>query len=273
MPTVHFDSNRINYDIRGAGPAALLFNHSGASAVGWSERFLEALAEELTVITFDYRGTGYSSPASSAFSLSDLAADAHAILETQSIDGAFIIGASMGGAVAQEFALALPGRVRALALLGTFAGQAHVVPPSPSVLKVVEALSMSMSNIERWRRLLPTIYSASFLEHHEDLALELELKGSRFMTEETIARHGAAVSEFELYERLTSISAPTLVIHGTADPIMPVENGRILARRIIGSTYVELDGVGHLPAVERPFDVAARILSFARQNDVGLAAN
>ena len=266
MPTIQTDSNRINYDIRGAGSAAILFNHSGTSHLGWSERFLEALAEELTVVTVDYRGTGHSSPASSAFSLLDLAADGHAILKAEGIDDAIVIGTSMGGAVAQEFTLAFPQRVTALVLLGTFAGQEHLVPADPSVLEPLEALSMPMSKIERWRRLLPTIYSATFLEQHEDLALELELKGSQFTTEETIARHGAAVSEFELYERLSSISAPTLVIHGMEDPIIPVENGRILAGRISNSIYVELEGVGHLPAVEKPFDVAGRILSFARRN-------
>lgn len=266
MPTVQTGSNLINYDMRGKGPAAILFNHSAASSLAWSERFLEALAEELTVVTVDYRGTGHSSAASSAFSLFDLATDGQAVLDAEVIDNAIVIGTSMGGAVAQEFALGFPQRVSALVLLGTFAGQQHLVPPDPSVLKRLEALSAPLSNIERWRRLLPAIYGAEFLERHEDLALELELKGGRFTTEETIARHGAAVSDVELYERLPSLLVPTLVIHGTDDPIMPVRNGRILATRIPKSEYVELDGVGHLPAVERPFEVAGRILSFARQN-------
>ncbi|MCZ6868353.1 MAG: alpha/beta hydrolase [Gammaproteobacteria bacterium] len=263
MPTTQTDANLIHYDIRGEGTAAILFNHSGASSLAWSERFLETLAEQLTVVTFDYRGTGHSSPASSAFSLSDLAADGRAILEAEGIASAIVIGTSMGGAVAQEFALAYPDQVPALILLGTFAGSEHRIPPDPRVLELLALPEKPLSKVERMRRLLPTIYAPTFLEQHEEFVLDLELKGARFSTDETIARHGAATSAFDLYERLPSMSTRTLVIHGTADPIIPVKNGEILAGRIRNAEYVTLEGVGHLPAVEQPMEVAKRILKFA----------
>ena len=266
MHTTQTDSTRINYDIRGEGTTALLFNHSGASSLAWSERFLEALAEQLMVVTFDYRGTGHSSPASSAFSLADLAADGLEILEAEGTASAIVIGTSMGGAVAQEFALAFPQRVSRLVLLGTFAGSGHRIPPDPSVLELLTLPDEPLSKVQRMRRFLPTIYAPTFLEQHEEFVLDLELKGARFNTEETIARHGAATSAFDVYERLPSMSTPTLVIHGTADPIIPVENGEILAGRIPDAEYVTLEGVGHLPAVEQPLDVAERILKFALHN-------
>lgn len=272
MPKIEVGSNLINYDVRGEGTAAILFNHSGASSLGWSERFLETLAEEFTTVTPDYRGTGRSSPASTAFTLADLAADGYAVLKAEHLDTAVVVGTSMGGAVAQEYALAFPEHVSALVLMGTMAGQKHLVPPEPSVLELLR-LPEEISLLERWRRLLPTIYSRSFLEKHEDLALELELKGIRFTTQETIAGHSDAVSGFELYEQLESIGVPALIIHGSEDPIIPVENGRILAGRIPGSEYVELEGVGHLPAVERPFEVADYILSFTRRNGIAAFAS
>ncbi|MCZ6666924.1 MAG: alpha/beta hydrolase, partial [Gammaproteobacteria bacterium] len=118
MPTTKNGSVIVNYDIRGTGPAAILFNHSGTSNLSWSERFLEALADELTVITPDHRGTGRSSHASVEFSLADLAADGRAVLDEERIDEAVIIDTSMGGCVAQEFTLGFPQRVSSLVLMG-----------------------------------------------------------------------------------------------------------------------------------------------------------
>ncbi len=268
MPTTKIGSSLIYYDIRGTGPAALLFNHSGTSSLSWSERFLEALAEKLTVVTFDYRGTGYSSPASEEFSLADLAADGHALLDEERIDKTIVIGTSMGGAVGQEFALGYQQRVSSLILLGTFAGMKQRIPPDSWVVDLLEQAMKLSSKVERLRRMLPTIYSAKFLERYEELALELELKGSRFNTEETLKWHGVATSKFDAYDRLPSLSIPTLVVHGTDDPIIPLENGEILAGRVPNAQFISLEGVGHLPAVEEPTGIADHILSFALKNKI-----
>ena len=273
MRTITTDAGVIAYDVRGNGEAALLFNHSSTSSLAWSELFLETLAAKLTVVTVDYRGTGCSSLGSTPFSLLDLAGDGCAVLREERIEQAMVIGTSLGGAVAQEFALAFPEQVTVLVLMGTFGGPSNFVPPDAAVLKLVEEFLprwTERGKIEWWRRLLPTLYGAAFLKEHEDLALELELKGSRFTTIETIARHGAAAAAFELHERLPSIPAPTLIIHGAEDPIVPAKNGEILASRIPNSEYIELKDVGHLPAVERPLEVADCVLRFAHQNGVKL---
>ena len=273
MHTIKTDAGVIAYDVRGSGEAALLFNHSSTSSLAWSELFLETLAAKLTVVTVDYRGTGYSSLGSTPFSLLDLAGDGRAVLREERIDQAMVIGTSLGGAVAQEFALAFPEQVTALVLMGTFGGQSNFVRPDAAILKLVEQVLprwTERGKVEWWRRLLPTLYGAAFLKEHENLALELELKGSRFTTSETIARHGAAAAAFELHERLPSISAPTLIVHGAEDPIVPAKNGEILATCIPHSEYIELKDVGHLPAVERPLEVADCVLRFAHQNGVEL---
>ena len=162
----------------------------------------------------------------SEFSLADLATDGLAVLDAEGIEEAVVIGTSMGGAVAQEFALNFPDRISSLVLLGTFAGNEHLVAPEPSVTALFEQASKVESKIERWRQLLPTIYSPAFLERYEDLALELELKGVRFTTEDTLKWHGRAVGNFEAYDRLPSLSVRSLVVHGTEDPIIPFENER-----------------------------------------------
>lgn len=266
MPIARNGSVVVHYEIRGAGPAAILFNHTSTSNLSWSERFLESLAEELTVVTPDHRGTGLSSPALAEFSLADLAADGIAVLDAAQIEKALVIGTSMGGAVAQEFALNFPDRLSSLVLLGTFAGNKHLVPPDPSVVALFEQGLELESKVERWRHTLPATFSGSYLRENEDLALELELKGFRHTTEDTLKWHRQAASNFEAYERLPSISARCLVMHGTADPILPLENGQILAGRLANSEFIALDGVGHLPAVEIPFETADRIRRFAQMS-------
>lgn len=266
MPSVRNGSVVVNYDIRGAGPAAILFNHTSTSNLSWSERFLETLAEELTIVTPDYRGTGLSSPAIEEFSLADLAGDGVVVLDAEEIEKAVVIGTSMGGAVAQEFALNFPDRLSSLVLIGTFSGNKHLVPPDRSVIELFGRALAVESRVERWRLALPANFSEPYLRENEELALELELKGFRYTTEDTLRWHGQAVSKFEAHDRLPSVSARCLVMHGTADPIIPFENGQILARRLNDAAFVALEDAGHLPAVERPFEIADHILRFARKS-------
>jgi 3-oxoadipate enol-lactonase len=193
----------------------------------------------------------------------DLADDGIAVLDAEGIEKAVVIGTSMGGAAAQEFALKFPGRVSSLVLMGTFAGNKHFVPPDPSAITLFERALGLESKIERWRQALPVTYSRNFLQNFEDLALELELKGLRYTTDDTLRWHAQAVSGFEAYDRLPSVSARCLIMHGTADPIIPFENGRILAERLVDSEFVALEGVGHLPAVEKPLETADLIRRFA----------
>jgi 3-oxoadipate enol-lactonase len=263
MPSARNGSIVVNYDIRGAGPAAILFNHTSTSNLSWSERFLESLAEELTVITPDNRGTGLSSPALSEFSLADLAADGIAVLDAEGVEKALVIGTSMGGAVAQEFAINFPDRLSSLVLMGTIAGNIDRVPLNPGAIKLFEEAMARESKIEKWRHTLPANFSRAFLHNFENLALELELKGLRYTTDDTLKWHGQATSKFDVYDQLPSLAARCLIMHGTADPILPSESGQILADRIPNSEFVALDGVGHLPAVEKPLEVADLIRRFA----------
>ena len=262
MPEVSNGKTLVNYDCRGSGPAALLFNHSGTSNLSWSERFLETLAADFSIITPDYRGTGLSSPVSSEFSIADLAVDGLAVLDAVSIDEALIIGTSMGGMVAQEFALNHPTRVSSLVLMGTAAGRSVRVPGEAWVDELFAKAFQVDDIVERWRQLLPTIYSPTYLQRYEEVALELELKGLRFTTNDTLKWHGVAVSKFDAYERLINMTTRTMIVHGTADPIITFENGEILSKRVPNCEFVSLSGVGHLPAVEQPREMARRIIKF-----------
>ena len=261
MPTAVNGNTNVNYDIRGSGSPVTLFNHSGTSNLSWSEVFLEILATTHIILAPDHRGTGLSGPATE-YTIADLAADGFEVLKAEDIERPVVVGTSMGGAVAQAFSLNYSEHVESLVLIGTFAGASVRVAPEPWVNELYRRGFQETDIVNRWRMLLPTIYGKRYLERHEEVALELELKGLRYTTAETMKWHGNAVGKFDAYDRLPALKARTLVVHGDEDPIIPLENGKILADIIQDSELVVLEGLGHLPASESPVDVSQLIERF-----------
>ena len=125
------DGTRIHYEIRGQGaPLALIFGYAGSSR-GWGEPFLKLLATRFRTILIDNRGTGESDKPEKPFSMADMAADAASVLDHAGVERAHVMGISMGGMIAQEFALNHPARLRGLVLGCTLCGLAHGVAGDP----------------------------------------------------------------------------------------------------------------------------------------------
>jgi pimeloyl-ACP methyl ester carboxylesterase len=114
MAILKCNGRQIHYIARGSGPPLLLLNHSGASARGWREEFLSALDGQRFLVLPDNRGCGGSSDDDSSFGMRDLAEDMLAVVNAEGLEAFDLFGISMGGAIAQELALAAPGRVRRL---------------------------------------------------------------------------------------------------------------------------------------------------------------
>jgi pimeloyl-ACP methyl ester carboxylesterase len=257
-PTLHWDTT-------GSGPPVLLIMGLGLSGGAWW-RTVPVLARSSAVMTFDNRGVGRSRALVHAYSTEAMADDACRVLDAAGVEHAHVYGISLGGMVAQQLALRHPHRVRSLVLGATHGGGRHTVRPGADVVQFMSHRLTMGHEAGAWAS-VPFNYSEHARRTHADRIAE-DI-GRRLGQSFPLQAYGAQMWAGMLHDadgRLHRIRTPTLVVHGTDDRMIPVENGRRLAERIPGSRYVELEGTGHLYPTEKP-DVDRRIGEFfARQN-------
>jgi pimeloyl-ACP methyl ester carboxylesterase len=233
----------------GSGPRLLFCNGSGMTVDNVRPQ-LEVIRQGFELLAWDYRGLGRSSPATSQYTMADLAKDAVAVLDAAGWESCCLMGVSFGGMVAQEFAVTHPQRVQRLALACTSAGgECGASYP----LERLAELDKAERNA-RWRTLLDERWDEGWLaEHPADLALakqamidrdELDPEGAQGRRMQMLARAG-----HDVCERLRAIEAPTLVGGGRYDGIAPLANSRAIASRISGAELRDYDG-GHLFIVQ-----------------------
>jgi 3-oxoadipate enol-lactonase len=236
------------YVRRGSGEPLLLVMGVAGHHRMWGEAFLDGLAERFDVVAFDHRGIGDSHRAS-PFTITDLADDAVAVLDHLGWDSAHVMGISMGGVVAQEVALRSPGRVRRLVLGCTWPDPEDAW--APGVGKLAEAASSG--DVETATRLMfeanvsPGFAAgAGHFEEFTAAAAAVQVPGLVVLMQmQTAAVHDAG-------ERLASLTAPTLVIHGSADDVIRTAAGERLAALVPGARLEVWDGVGHMFYWEQP---------------------
>jgi len=159
MPKARVRDVNLNYDMRGNGDPLVMIMGLGASSAAWDPRLLEELARSFTVVTFDNRGTGQSDKPDIPYSIEMFADDTAGLMDALGIARAHIFGVSMGGMIAQEFALRHAARVRTLTLGCTTAGGAHSVPPPPESLAILTAPRQGVAPEEIIRRGWPLGYT------------------------------------------------------------------------------------------------------------------
>jgi pimeloyl-ACP methyl ester carboxylesterase len=171
----------------------------------------------------------------------------------------------MGGMIAQEFALRHPGRVGAL-VLGCTSPCLLAMPPSEKALRdVTESAELPLR--EAFERNIWTGYSDSYLAtHKDDLWLRAQVEAGLQPPLEAWRRQYAAVARFDARERVAQISAPTLVMTGDEDPLVPPENSRFLSERIPGAQLVAFPGGRHGFNVEFEDESNRTVLDFVRRH-------
>ena len=257
-----------------ANPVVLLVMGTSAQGIGWPDDLVGALVEGgRQVIRFDHRDTGQSDCvdfAAAPYTVVDMADDALAVLDGHRVTAAHVVGASLGGKIGQLLALHSPGRVLTLTAIMTsplsykagtlwaraMAGQPaepeELPGPSPEFLRHAVAMSTSPPTtraeqvdaaMETWRILNGT-------------ALPFDADAARRNVEESMDRardYRAANNHYlagqswppELDAPLSNVTVPTLVVHGTDDPLLPPEHGRALAAAVPGARFESVQGMGH----------------------------
>jgi 3-oxoadipate enol-lactonase len=252
MPVLRVGEIELDCERSGSGPPLLMIMGMSGTALHWGEPFLSALRNDFEVIVYDHRGVGASSQLDGPLTIAQLSEDAAGLLTALELDSAHVLGISMGGMVAQELALAHPERVRTLTLGCTYCGGEGSQLPAPEALQPLTEAMMS-GDRERALRASWEINVSPTMASNVDAYARLQaISAERAVAVPVIMAQMQACAVHDTNARLSALRAPTLVIHGTADELLPVQNGRLIASLIPGAQLEILDGVGHLFFWERP---------------------
>jgi pimeloyl-ACP methyl ester carboxylesterase len=250
-------------------PPLLLIMGLGAQMIVWDDGFCEALAARGYLVTrFDNRDIGKSTkidvrppdlmklmfgrqpgqPIAAPYLLRDMAADAIGLLNVLGARDAHIVGASMGGMIAQELAIHWPHRVKTLTSIMSTTGDPSLPPPKPEALGIFMAppprtpQEYIEANVKTWRFLRNGEFPE---EEPRDRARATRAAGRGFEPEGGARQMVATLASGSRKAALRNVKAPTLVIHGSDDPLVPLTSGEDTARSISNAKLVVIDRMGH----------------------------
>ncbi len=264
MPYAESDGVKIYWEEQGSGPPLLLIMGLGYTLDMWN-RALPALAERYRTIVFDNRGVGRSDVPPGPYSVQAMAADARAVMDAAGIDKAHVFGVSMGGMIAQEFALQYRERVKSLILGCTACGGPKAVPAAPGVFATLMARA-TMTPEEAIRAMIPFIYDEA--TPRERIEEDLEIRRRTLASVEGYTAQVQAILGWQSYNRLSQITAPTLVIHGESDKLVPPENGKVIAEMIPGAKLVLLPKASHIFVTDQTEASIESVLSFLKTHSL-----
>lgn len=244
MPIFKYNDIEINYLKRGRGEPLVMLQGLGQTIGSWTLQ-IPFFKRKMMVIALDNRGVGESSRPNYPYTMDMFADETKALIDHLGIsDKVHIIGVSMGGMIAQNFALKYPEIVKTLILLAT---SPHL-DPSPLIeeYKLLEKLDVE----EVYKKKLNFMFSESFIKEIEKDEKLTDLLKKILVTENTTRfqdyiNRGAAVSVHDTRSSLHKITQPTLIMVGTDDKIIPSSESKLLHEKIPNSKLIEFDGYGH----------------------------
>ena len=230
-------------------PPVLLIMGLGSQLIGWPDDLCaELVARGLQVIRFDNRDVGASSHVTAPYTLSDMAGDAAGLLDALGLASAHVVGASLGGFVAQTLAIEHPHRVRSLTSIMSSTGALSVGQPHPEALALFGGppATTRAEVVQRMVDVFTVIGSPAYPIDRAAIAERAGRAFDRSYDPAGLLRQGRAVlASSDRTPRLRELRIPTLVIHGTADPMVDVSGGRATAAAIPGAELVVIEGMGH----------------------------
>jgi 3-oxoadipate enol-lactonase len=262
--TVRANGQQLYYEVHGDGPPLVLLMGIGYDSSLWTLAQVPALSAQFQVVLMDNRDAGRSSRADHPYRVADMADDVAGLLDALGVQRSHLLGLSMGGLIAQEFALRHADRLDRLVLTGTGAA------PARSVVDPIEIWSWVKTNDPTGEvfggQQFVSLFSTAFLRNSDAVRDTAELLASNPcpMSPEAYARQAKAYLQFDALDRLGTISAPTLVIVGEQDLLTPPWIAREVADAIPGSRFevIRGDGSSHVVPIERPDDFNRLVSGF-----------
>lgn len=263
------NGHELYYEAHGEGPPLVLVMGIGYDASLWLLQQVPALARHFRIIAFDNRDAGRSSRASAPYGIGDMADDLSGLLDALDVARAHVLGVSMGGMIAQEFALRHPGRLDRLVLCATAAATARSACDPIRVWSWVHSADADGAMFAEQQ--FVWLFSPRFLRDREAVAQTRALLASNPhpVGPDAYARQAAAYLAHDALERLGSVRAPALVVGGERDLLTPPWIVREVADAIPGARLEILRGEGasHLVMLERPDEFNALVSDFLLESD------
>lgn len=233
----------------------------GGSRLGWADVVGE-VGREYRALAPDHRDTGDSGAFADPYLLGDLADDAAEFLRAVDAAPAFVVGLSMGGMVAQHLALRHPELVRGLVLVSTTPGGRDSTPATERG-RAALFLPAELPAPERARQALTLMTHEGFTDAHPEALAQAAVNAERHpMSAESFRRQFQAIRAHDTTPDLARITAPTLVLHGEHDDLIPLPNAGRLAAGIPGAELRVYPGTGHMPHLERPAEFLRDLRGF-----------
>jgi pimeloyl-ACP methyl ester carboxylesterase len=254
-------SVRIAWERHGSGAPLLLIHGLGYARWGW-EPVLPGLAEHFEVILFDNRGIGESDAPPGPYTAAEMAEDAVRVLDEAGVERAHVAGTSLGGMVAQELALAHPGRVDRLVLACTTPGGPKAHPmPRQTVALMAEAATLEPAVALR-RFVENALAPGTAVRRPELVDGIMTYRLATAQAPAAWAAQAAAGAAFDAYDRIGGLQAPTLVQHGGEDVVVDPRNGDLLAELVPNARLDPFPGTGHLFFWEEPERFVTSVTAF-----------
>ena len=261
MAFVENQGARIYWDDQGHGPPVLLIMGLSYPSCMW-HRTRPILTAHYRTIALDNRGIGKSDVPVGPYPIPLMASDAAAVLDAAGVESAHVFGVSMGGMVAQEFALRYPKRVLSLILGCTAAGGPTAVRAEPEVTQMLMTRD-KMSPEQAAEAPVPFIYDST--TPRERIDEDIAIRRPWFPRPEAYTAQLQGILSWEAYSRLSGIVAPTLVVHGESDRLVPPGNAKLIAERIPGAKLVMIPHASHLFLTDQTEVSHSAILQFLKE--------
>jgi pimeloyl-ACP methyl ester carboxylesterase len=271
MPKVKVNGVGIAYEVRGQGEPLVMIQGLGSPRIGWFFQ-KSAFSRHFRVVMMDNRGVGKSDKPTDAYTVRDMADDVMGLMDHLGIDKAHIMGASMGGMIAQEIAINYPDRVNKLVLVCTTPG----INDTVIRMEQQKALGLGDGSTETdldnldWKGMGTVMRNVVGLSFNRRLPRLFFIPISKlYFRSEKVVRgiigQIKAVADHNTLDRLNQIKASTLVIAGTEDKILSPISSDIIAEHISNARLVKIDGGSHSFFIERMGEFNKEVISFLKE--------
>jgi 3-oxoadipate enol-lactonase len=260
VPTAEANGQRLYYEVHGDGEPLLCVMGLGADSRAWIPEIPHWRGDR-RVVVFDNRDVGRSSYVEEPYEVTDMAQDALALADHLELETFDLVGMSLGGAIAQELALAAPERVRTLTLVVTYGG---LGPHGEARARLLGKAVVALSPEERVDFLMMLTFSEAFYGQTEQFSKlrQILIDDPYPQPPEAFGRQIAASGRHEARDRLGQISMPVLVIGAERDQMVPVWKSTEIAELIPGAKLTILEGAPHAVNIERAEELSGLVLDF-----------